>query len=93
MDSKEAGRSCDHNISQLFPGDPVHIFFHVSTDNTLDLIIIVASKLIIALCTLIGCLIIYDRCQFTDCRVFKYIRIYNGNILGKAHHSNLGCGQ
>ena len=41
MYSEESGRTCDHDISQIFLCDSVHIFFNVSADHTLDLVVIV----------------------------------------------------
>ena len=93
MDSKETGRTRNHDISKFFPGDPVCILFHISADDALDPVIVVIRKLIIALRAFCGCLIIHDCCQFTNGRMFKHIGIYNRNIPGKTHHGNLRCGK
>ena len=93
MDSKETGRTRDHDITQGFFCNPVYILLHISADDTLDLIIVVIGKLIVALRAFHGCLIIHDCCQFTNGRMFKDICIYNRNILGKTHHGNLRCGK
>ena len=93
MDSKETGRTRNHDITQIFSGDPVYILLHVSADDALDLIIVIIGKLIAALRVFHGCLIIHDCCQFPNRRMLKDIGIYNRNILGKAHYGNLGCGK
>ena len=93
MDSKETGRTRNHDISKFFLGDPVCILFHISADDALDPVIVVIRKLIIALRAFCGCLIIHDFCQFANGRMFKHIGIYNRNIPGKTHHGNLRCGK
>ena len=88
MNSQEAGCTCDHDITNFFLCHLVYVFFHISADHALDPVIIVAGEFVLTL-RIFKCLtVIHDCRKLTDGRIFEDVRIYNGNILGKAHNSN-----
>ena len=88
MDSKETGCTCDHNVSHLFFGYPVHILFRIPADHALDPVIIVIREFLSTLCIIKCSTVINHGCQLTDRRVFKNICIHDRYILWKTHNGN-----